>query len=262
MLRAQLAALLEYQDQVAPFSMPVTMLVAAPMVRGAPEVVASEAIESEPVHEASALADDPFAPRAEHDTVRAPSCAAAPPQGAFSLQVVRDELGECTRCKLHATRKKIVYGAGSANAKLVFVGEGPGADEDTAGEPFVGKAGELLTKMIQAMGFERGDVYIANVVKCRPPNNRDPEPEEVAACQPFLEKQLQAIQPQVIVTLGKHAAHALLEKKTAITRLRGTWQTYRGTKLMPTFHPAYLLRDPTQKRVVWDDLKAVLKELK
>lgn len=253
MSRAQLAALLEYQDQVAPLSIPEAMLMASAVVSWPEEVVASLAENPDSVPELQSQAQPPLP---------VSSCAAAPPQGAFSLQVVRDELGECTRCKLHTTRKTIVYGTGSANAKIVFVGEGPGADEDRVGEPFVGKAGELLTKMIQAMGLQRSDVYIANVVKCRPPNNRDPEPEEVAACQPFLEKQLQAIQPQVVVTLGKHAAHALLNNKTAITRLRGTWQTYRGTKLMPTFHPAYLLRDPTQKRVVWEDLKAVLAALK
>lgn len=181
---------------------------------------------------------------------------------AAALQLVRDELGDCTRCKLSRGRKNLVYGVGNPEAHVVFVGEGPGADEDEQGEPFVGKAGQLLTKMILAMGYERQDVYICNVVKCRPPGNRNPEPDEIAACQPFLKKQLRAIGPQVIVALGKFAAQCLLSDDSPISRLRGTFRTYEGIQLMPTFHPAYLLRDPTKKKEAWDDLKAVLAVLK
>jgi DNA polymerase len=187
----------------------------------------------------------------------------APAAPRKSLEQVREELGECTRCKLHSGRKTIVFGVGNPRAELVFVGEGPGADEDEQGIPFVGKAGQLLTKMIEAMGFRREEVYIANVVKCRPPGNRDPEPDEVAACEPFLQAQLRSIQPRVIVALGKWAAQTLLRDKTPITRLRGQWREYQGIKLMPTFHPAYLLRNYTMdtRTRVWSDLQAVMARL-
>jgi uracil-DNA glycosylase family 4 len=183
------------------------------------------------------------------------------PGGALGLSVVRQELGDCTRCKLSAGRKNLVYGVGNPDAHLVFVGEGPGADEDEQGEPFVGKAGQLLTKMIEAMGYRRQDVYICNVVKCRPPGNRNPEPDEIAACEPFLKKQLGAIRPRVIVALGKFAAQCLLRDDTPISRLRGNFRSYEGIQLMPTFHPAYLLRDPSKKKEAWEDLKAVLATL-
>jgi uracil-DNA glycosylase family 4 len=177
------------------------------------------------------------------------------------LEDVRAEMGECTRCKLHKGRHSIVFGVGNPKARLVFVGEAPGEDEDLQGIPFVGKAGGLLTKMIEAMGLKREDVYICNTVKCRPPNNRNPEPDELAACEPFLKGQLAALKPQVIVTLGKFAAQALLRDDTAISRLRGQWRAYEGIPLMPTFHPAYLLRSPGEKGKVWDDLKQVMKKL-
>ena len=183
------------------------------------------------------------------------------PGGALGLSVVREELGNCTRCKLSAGRKNLVYGVGNPDAHLVFVGEGPGADEDEQGEPFVGKAGQLLTKMIEAMGYRRQDVYICNVVKCRPPGNRNPEPDEIAACEPFLKKQLGAIRPRMIVALGKFAAQCLLRDDTPISRLRGNFRSYEGIQLMPTFHPAYLLRDPSKKKEAWEDLKAVLAAL-
>jgi uracil-DNA glycosylase family 4 len=182
--------------------------------------------------------------------------------GIASLQVVRDELGDCRRCKLHHGRKNLVYGVGNPDAHLVFVGEGPGADEDEQGEPFVGKAGQLLTKMIEAMGYGREDVYICNVVKCRPPGNRNPEPDEIAACEPFLKKQLAAIRPRVIVALGKFAAQCLLRDDTPISRLRGSFRSYEGIQLMPTFHPAYLLRDPSKKKEAWEDLKSVIAALR
>jgi DNA polymerase len=176
-----------------------------------------------------------------------------------TLDQIRRELGDCRRCKLCSGRKNIVFGVGNPRAELVFVGEGPGENEDIQGVPFVGAAGELLTKMIQAMGFSRDEVYICNVVKCRPPGNRNPEPDEIAACEPFLRAQLLALQPKVIVALGKFAAQTLLRDATPITRLRGNWREYQGVKFMPTFHPAYLLRNPAEKRKAWEDLQQVMK---
>lgn len=176
------------------------------------------------------------------------------------LRAVRAGLGDCTRCKLHGGRTQIVFGVGDPAAQLMFVGEGPGADEDQQGEPFVGRAGQLLTKMIEAMGFARSEVYIANVVKCRPPGNRDPEPDEIEACEPFLKSQIAAIRPRVIVALGRFAVQTLLHDTTPISRLRGRWREYEGVKLMPTFHPAYLLRSPAEKKPAWEDLQLVMKE--
>ena len=178
------------------------------------------------------------------------------------LAAVREELGDCTRCKLHKGRQNIVFGEGNPNAALVFVGEGPGKEEDEQGRPFVGAAGQLLTDIIvKGMRLNREDVYICNIVKCRPPNNRNPEPDEIMACEPFLIKQLQAINPKIIIGLGNVAVKTLLKTKEGITSLRGTWKTYQGIPLMPTFHPAYLLRTPSDKRLVWDDIKKVLAEL-
>jgi uracil-DNA glycosylase family 4 len=184
------------------------------------------------------------------------------PTGAVGLQLTREELGDCQRCRLKDGRQQIVFGVGNPDAELVFVGEGPGADEDRTGEPFVGAAGQLLTKMIEAMGFRREDVYICNVIKCRPPGNRNPEPDEVAACEPFLKKQLAALRPRMIVTLGKFAAHCLLRIDTPITRLRGNFKSYEGVQLMPTYHPAFLLRDPSRKREAWSDLQSVVSALR
>jgi DNA polymerase len=191
----------------------------------------------------------------------APVAAEAPaPSGdRKTLDEIRRDLGDCKRCKLCNGRTQIVFGVGNPRAELVFVGEGPGAEEDAQGIPFVGKAGQLLTKMIEAMQFKRDDVYICNVVKCRPPNNRNPEPDEIEACEPFLKAQLASIQPKVIVALGKFAAQTLLRVDTPITRLRGQWRTYEGIPLMPTFHPAYLLRQPDEKRLAWLDLQEVMK---
>ena len=184
------------------------------------------------------------------------------PVGAAGLVLTREELGDCQRCRLKDGRKQIVYGVGNPDADLVFVGEAPGADEDRLGEPFVGAAGQLLTKMIEAMGFRREDVYICNVIKCRPPGNRPPEPDEVASCEPFLKKQLAALRPRMIVTLGKFAAHCLLRVDTPITRLRGNFKSYEGIQLMPTFHPSFLLRDPSRKREAWSDLQDVVGALR
>jgi len=180
------------------------------------------------------------------------------PKQKSALDEIRSKLGECTRCKLHRGRTNIVFGVGDPRAKLMFVGEGPGADEDAQGEPFVGRAGKKLDEMIAAIGLERNGVYIANIVKCRPPNNRDPQPDEVGTCSPFLYEQIDAIRPRVIVTLGSPATKTLLNTKIGITKLRGTWQNYAGIPVMPTFHPAYLLRayTPENRRKVWEDLKA------
>jgi uracil-DNA glycosylase len=175
-----------------------------------------------------------------------------------SLLTIRTDLGECTRCKLHTTRNKIVFGDGNPKAELVFVGEGPGRDEDAQGLPFVGRAGKLLTQMIEAMGLERSDVYICNVVKCRPPENRLPEPDEIKTCSPFLLRQLDTIAPKVIVCLGACSAQTLLETNRGISHFRGQWLEFRGRKLMATYHPAYLLRNPAAKADVWKDLQKVM----
>jgi DNA polymerase len=177
---------------------------------------------------------------------------------ALELERIRADLGECTRCKLCEGRTHVVFGEGNPASRVVFVGEGPGSDEDRSGRPFVGRAGELLSRMIQSVGWRREDVYICNVVKCRPPNNRDPELDEIAACRPFLERQIRAIEPVAIVTLGKPALSTLLGRPVAITRERGHWTQWNGFPVMPTFHPAYLLRNYTRetRQAVWDDLRA------
>ncbi len=179
----------------------------------------------------------------------------------LTLATIRAELGACTRCKLHTTRTNLVFGVGAEDAVLMFVGEAPGEKEDLAGEPFVGPAGQLLDKMIEAMGWRRDSVYIANVLKSRPPGNRNPEPDEVAACSPFLDAQIRAISPRVIVALGKPAAHYLLRTNAPISALRGQFHERAGVRVMPTFHPAYLLREPAKKREAWSDLKLVMAEL-
>jgi DNA polymerase len=178
---------------------------------------------------------------------------------AEALTAIRADIGDCTRCKLHTLgRRQVVFGVGSPTAELMFVGEAPGADEDIQGVPFVGRAGQLLTKMIEGMGFRRDDVYIANVIKCRPPENRNPDPDEVATCEPFLFRQIASIQPKVIVALGSFAAKTLLKTQSPISRLRGRVYEYHGARLVPTFHPSYLLRSPGQKREAWEDLKLAL----
>jgi DNA polymerase len=178
-----------------------------------------------------------------------------------SLQVIRDELGDCRRCGLCATRKNIVFGQGGAGTDILFLGEGPGEDEDESGLAFVGRAGQLLTKMIEAMGYARSGIYICNIVKCRPPGNRRPEPAEVEACRPFYEQQIRALRPKVVVALGATAAHALLKTNTPISLLRNQWSEWEGIPVMATFHPAYLLRAPQEKAKAWDDLKLVMARL-
>ncbi len=189
------------------------------------------------------------------------AAAAAPPAlspGSMpDLEALRAFVAGCQRCKLWKSRTNIVFGQGSPKAKLMFVGEAPGRDEDEQGLAFVGRAGQLLTKIIEAMGYKRDDVFIANVLKSRPPNNRNPEADEVAACMPFLDEQIRLIAPRAIVTLGTFAAQAVLGTDEPIGRLRGRWQTARGTRVMPTFHPAFLLRSPERKKDVWEDMKLV-----
>jgi uracil-DNA glycosylase family 4 len=228
------------------------------------------------VESSSAATEEPILPKAAPEATAVPNIDSKPVlpvatgpslfEGAGkipgeTLLIVREDLGECTRCKLHKTRNKIVFGDGSAKAQLVFVGEGPGADEDAQGLPFVGRAGKLLTQMIEAMGLQRSDVYICNVVKCRPPGNRQPEPDEVEKCSPFLFRQLDVLQPKVIVCLGATAAQTLLQTNRGISHFRGQWMDFRGYKMLATYHPAYLLRNPAAKGDVWKDLQKVMAEL-
>lgn len=179
----------------------------------------------------------------------------------MTLEEIREEIGDCTRCQLHEGRTNLVFGDGNPKARLVFVGEGPGRDEDMQGKPFVGRSGQLLTKIIEAMGLKREDVYICNVVKCRPPNNRTPEPDEMSTCEQFLFKQIRTIKPEVIVCLGATAAKSILKTKNSLGSLRGKFHSYSGTKLMVTYHPAALLRNPHFKKPAWEDMQAVMKEL-
>ena len=196
----------------------------------------------------------PASPRAEETKDRA-----VVPDRAALLEALRERIGDCQRCKLHKGRTHLVFGEGSPEARLVFIGEGPGHEEDMAGRPFVGESGRLLTQIIEkGMGLTRKDVYICNVVKCHPPKNRDPEKDEIEACIPFLKEQLQIIGPQVICSLGRVAGQALLSTGFRMTAERGTWRSYLGIPLMPTFHPAYLLRNPSAKRLVWEDIKQIM----
>jgi DNA polymerase len=183
----------------------------------------------------------------------------APPAAAETLEDIRAHIGDCQRCKLCRSRTNIVFGTGDPQARLMFIGEGPGQEEDRAGEPFVGAAGQLLNRIIEAIALRRQDVYIANVVKCRPPGNRLPEPDEIAACSPFLRRQIAAIRPLFICTLGSCAAQTLLNTSQAVSRLRGRFFDFEGIRLLPTFHPAYLLRNPEKKREVWEDMKLLMK---
>lgn len=188
-----------------------------------------------------------------------PGCSAAV---ASALDPLRSELDDCRRCTLGALRHRLVFGEGDPDAELLFVGEAPGADEDAQGRPFVGRAGQLLTRIIAAMGLAREDVYICNILKCRPPGNRNPLPEEIAACEPFLVRQIEAIRPRVICALGSFAAHTLLKSEAPISALRGQFHSYHGIPLMPTYHPAYLLRNPGAKKQVWEDVQAIMKLLR
>jgi uracil-DNA glycosylase family 4 len=199
---------------------------------------------------------------AEEDLFVVPKSEAATTDPATALRLIREDLGDCTRCPLHKQgRKQIVFGVGNPRADLMFIGEAPGADEDQQGEPFVGRAGQLLNNMIKAMGIRREDVYIANIIKCRPPGNRTPERDECETCSPFLMRQIAAIKPKAIVALGAVAAKTLLAINAPMSEFRGHWYDFRGTKLAVTYHPAFLLRDPRQKKETWKDLQMVMKEL-
>ena len=207
-------------------------------------------------------------PRRRRTGPRGKSITAPPPptqlpaaDRAAALLAIREDLGDCTRCALHKGRNKLVFGDGNPAARLMFVGEGPGADEDAQGIPFVGKAGQLLNNMIAAMGLKREEVYIANVVKCRPPGNRTPEPDEGNTCSPFLFRQIDVVRPQVLVALGATAATYLLGQRQPLAGLRGRVHAWRGTQLIVTYHPAYLLRDPRQKKEAWADLQIAMREL-
>ena len=209
---------------------------------------------SETARPAPESVTEPMAPVAAKQPVE-------PLTSPMTLEAIREELGDCQRCDLCAGRQNIVFGDGNPQADILFIGEGPGQQEDEQGRPFVGRAGGLLTQMIEkGMGISRSEVYICNIVKCRPPNNRNPLPQEASTCRPFLDQQIDAVQPKVIVTLGKPAASLLLDREVAITRLRGTWQEYRGIAMMPTLHPAYVLRQYTaeNRRAVWEDLQSAL----
>jgi len=195
-----------------------------------------------------------------------PGEVASPPRereqpDAETLEEIRAELGDCRRCKLHAGRTHLVFGDGAPSARLMFVGEAPGAEEDLQGVPFVGAAGQLLNRMLNRLGLRREEVYIGNILKCRPPGNRDPEADEITACLPFLKKQIQAIRPQVLVTLGRPATQALLGTREPLTRLRGHWQRYHDIRVMPTFHPSYLLRFPKERLKTWNDMQQVMEYL-
>ena len=183
------------------------------------------------------------------------------PKKSLSLEEVKKELNDCHRCPLGRVRTNLVFGEGNPKADIVFVGEAPGRDEDVQGRPFVGRAGQLLTRIIIAMGLRREDVYICNILKCRPPGNRNPRPEEIITCEPFLVKQIQAINPKVICAMGTFAAHTLLKTDVPITVLRGKFHTYHGIQLMPTYHPAFLLRNPAAKKQVWEDIQKIMKVL-
>jgi uracil-DNA glycosylase len=216
----------------------------------------------EPIEPVERRPSEPIEPREPAASVRVHLSSADALEAlssADALEALRVEIGpDCQRCKLHTLgRKQVVFGVGNSDADLMFVGEAPGADEDIQGEPFVGRAGQLLTKIIEAIGLARSDVYIANVIKCRPPGNRNPEPDEVERCEPFLFRQIDMVKPKVIVALGKFAAQSLLKTNDPITRMRGREYRFRSATLIPTFHPAYLLRNPSSKREVWEDMKRV-----
>jgi len=237
----------------------------AAMLAAEADEAQSAAVEAEvePAVSQSDVFEEEPAISARKSVAAPPEIAAAVPEmdRAAALQMIRDEIGDCTRCALHKGRNKLVFADGDPNARLMFVGEGPGADEDAQGLPFVGRAGQLLNNMIAAMGLTREQVYIANVVKCRPPGNRTPEPDEANTCTPFLFRQIDVVRPQVLVALGATAATYLLGHRQPLAGLRGRVHAFRGTQLIVTYHPAFLLRDPRQKKEAWADLQIAMKEL-
>jgi uracil-DNA glycosylase len=225
-----------------------------------PKGLASETWDSVPSLQTT-QETEAIPPRTPFPAPPAVSAATKPADKAAALRMIREDIGDCTRCALHKGRNKLVFADGSPNARLMFVGEGPGADEDAQGLPFVGRAGQLLNNMITAMGLKREEVYIANVVKCRPPGNRTPEPEEANTCSPFLFRQIDVVRPEVIVALGATAATYLLGQRQPLAGLRGRVHSFRGTRLIVTYHPAFLLRDPRQKKEAWADLQIAMREL-
>ena len=235
------------------------------LYRSPVESIATAAEQNEMPHQqerAGALAEDPAIPASRPIPQTLHALESAPSSNrAEALRLIREEIGDCTRCALHKGRNNLVFADGDPSARLMFVGEGPGADEDAQGVPFVGRAGQLLNNMITAMGLKREEVYIANVVKCRPPGNRTPEPDEANTCMPFLWRQIEVVRPQVIVALGATAATYLLGQRQPLAGLRGKLHSVRGCRLIITYHPAYLLRDPRQKKEAWADLQIAMKEL-
>jgi uracil-DNA glycosylase len=225
-----------------------------PLKKDPPNVLYQTAMPKKPVRTPS---PDPPAPRETLFGDIAPKDELSLGRPGETFEDIREDIGECLRCPLHAGRNKIVHTEGNRQARLMFVGEAPGADEDASGRPFVGRAGQLLNKIVEAIGLNREDILIGNVNRCRPPNNRTPTTEEARTCKPFLLREIAIARPDVIVVLGNTAMHNLLDTKIGITQVRGKFQDYKGIKVMPTFHPAYLLRDPSKKREVWDDMKKV-----
>jgi DNA polymerase len=222
-----------------------------------PQTEQNRASEQPRMLDSSKPASPSMAGRPVRAFVEEPSMFGEPQRANESLEEIRTDLGDCRRCQLAGGRRNIVFGSGNPRAELMFVGEAPGADEDEQGLPFVGRAGQLLTKIIEAIDMRREDVYICNILKCRPPNNRNPESDEIAACEPFLMRQIAAVKPKVICALGTFGAQTLLRTKEPISRLRGYFIDYRGARLMATFHPAYLLRNPNEKRKVWEDIQKI-----
>jgi len=257
-LHATLEVLAEGGCEALGQNLPPMSDAALPSQPAKPEIARRTSIDPAPRPAAPARAAPPLAPA----PVVTPRQGLTPEVSNARLSVLQQTVSQCTRCALHQGRTQTVFARGNGSAGLCFVGEGPGADEDAQGFPFVGKAGQLLDRMIVAMGMTRDEVYVCNIVKCRPPNNRKPDPEEMTACAPYLHEQLELISPQVIVALGATAVQGLLGTSEGITRMRGTWKLYRGKiPVMPTFHPAYLLRQPEAKREVWSDLQTVLKHM-
>ena len=244
---------------------PAQMLYAVPAVdepASAQEIAAAPAQPVQAVSQPNFFGEEPAIPARKSFPAPPPALDIVPPaERAAALQLIREDIGDCTRCALHKGRNKIVFADGSPMARLMFVGEGPGADEDAQGLPFVGRAGQLLNNMIAAMGLKREEVYIANVVKCRPPGNRTPEPDEANTCSPFLFRQIDVVRPQVLVALGATAATYLLGQRQPLAGLRGRIHVVRGCQLIVTYHPAFLLRDPRQKKEAWADLQIAMREL-
>ena len=260
--RKQLAARVSYYREMGIYD-----FYRRPVQEGAELILHAEVegSQTETMVPAKAATPEKTAPSAKTTaSAKAPAMPTALPvigDKPAALKLIREDIGDCTRCRLHKGRTNLVFGVGNVNADLMFVGEGPGADEDAQGEPFVGRAGQLLNNMISAMGIKREDVYIANVVKCRPPSNRTPEKDECDTCSPFLMRQIDVVQPKVIVALGAVAAKNLLAVSDSMANLRGRWYDFRDSKLAVTYHPAFLLRDPRQKKETWKDLQMVMKEL-